>query len=105
MNVAGWGMTQTHRPTKQEEPTKRLSIDMPASLHRRFKVACAKHSLSMVGEALEFFPASHRRTREELMGWRRGGNRRIAGKACKCHIVNMTKTRVNPRAAPARAAL
>jgi len=52
---------QTHKPTKQEEPTKRLSIDMPASLHRRFKVACTKHGLSMAGETLEFF---ERRTTE-----------------------------------------
>jgi ParG len=52
---------QTHQPTKQEERTKRLSIDMPESLHRRFKVACAKHGLSMVGEALQFF---ERRTTE-----------------------------------------
>jgi hypothetical protein len=44
---------QTRRPTKQEEPTKRLSIDMPASLHRRFKMACTKHGLTMVGEAIE----------------------------------------------------
>jgi hypothetical protein len=26
---------------------------MPASLHRRFKLACTKHGLAMVGEAIE----------------------------------------------------
>jgi hypothetical protein len=52
---------QTHKTTKQEEPTKRLSIDVPASLHRRFKVACAKHGLSIAGEALALF---ERRTTE-----------------------------------------
>jgi hypothetical protein len=55
--------TQPHKPTKvgTGEPTKRLSIDMPASLHLRLKVACARHGLSMVGEAIAFF---ERRTAE-----------------------------------------
>jgi hypothetical protein len=52
---------QTHRPTKQEEPTKRLSIDMPASLHRRFKRVCVDNDLSMVGEVIAFI---ERRTAE-----------------------------------------
>lgn len=44
--------TQTHfspKPEKREvaktekdEPTRRLSIDLPKSLHRRFKTACTK---------------------------------------------------------------
>jgi hypothetical protein len=33
--------------------TKRLTLDMPAALYRRFKVACAKHRLSMTGEAID----------------------------------------------------
>jgi hypothetical protein len=36
--------TQTHNPSKvgMEEPTRRLSLDVPASWHRRFKTACSK---------------------------------------------------------------
>ena len=45
---------QTHIPTKVVEPMKRLSIDMPASLHRRFKVACTTADKVMVGEVLAF---------------------------------------------------
>jgi hypothetical protein len=44
--------SQTHIPTQTVEPTKRLSIDMPVSLHRRFKGACGKAGLTMVDEVL-----------------------------------------------------
>lgn len=55
--------TQPHKPTKvgTSGPTKRLSIDMPPTLHRRFKIACTKHDLSMVREVIDFI---ERRTAE-----------------------------------------
>lgn len=55
--------TQTHIPSKAgkmepvetavEEPVARLSIDLPKSLHRRFKTACAKADLKMVAEVID----------------------------------------------------
>lgn len=33
-----------------DEPTKRLSLDLPASLHTRFKTACSATARKMVGE-------------------------------------------------------
>jgi hypothetical protein len=45
-----------HIRTKVAEPMKRLSIDMPVNLHRRFKRAC-----TMVAEVLAFI---ERRTAE-----------------------------------------
>jgi hypothetical protein len=69
--------TQTHispKPDKREsaktgegkaaekaEPTKRLSIDLPQSLHRRFKTACAKADRVMNDEVESFI---RRRTAE-----------------------------------------
>ena len=32
------------------EPTKRLSLDLPASVHTRFKTACSATGRKMVGE-------------------------------------------------------
>jgi hypothetical protein len=48
--------TQTHIPPKveMEEPTRRLSLDVPASWHRRFKTACSKCDKKMVAEVLDF---------------------------------------------------
>lgn len=43
------------------EPTKRLSIDLPASVHTRFKTACSATGRKMVGEVQEFI---ERRTAE-----------------------------------------
>ena len=37
-----------------DEPTKRLSIDVPESLHTRFKVACAKSQIKMAPEIIAF---------------------------------------------------
>jgi hypothetical protein len=50
-------------PAKEEkqEPTKRLSIDLPKSLHRRFKTACSDADKKMVVEVMEFIK---RRTAE-----------------------------------------
>jgi hypothetical protein len=36
------------------EPTRRLSIDLPASLHRRFKTACSKADKKMLREVMDF---------------------------------------------------
>lgn len=42
-------------PKPQEpERTKRLSIDLPESWHRRFKVACAKTDKKMIDEVADF---------------------------------------------------
>ena len=55
---------QTHIDTKvetlkvtetvKEQPTARLSIDLPKSLHRRFKTACAKSDRKMAEEVITF---------------------------------------------------
>jgi hypothetical protein len=45
---------QAHIHTKVAEPTKRLSIDIPASLHRRFKLACTTADKVMVAQVLAF---------------------------------------------------
>jgi hypothetical protein len=56
--------TQTHISPKVEiseavasvkvEPMRRLSIDLPESLHRRFKAACAKADKKMLAEVTSF---------------------------------------------------
>jgi hypothetical protein len=56
--------TQTHispkvgmaAPAKvvNAEPTQRLSIDLPKSLHRRFKTACARTDKKMLAEVTDF---------------------------------------------------
>lgn len=40
--------------TVPDEPTKRLSLDLPASLHTRFKTACSATDRKMVGELQAF---------------------------------------------------
>lgn len=37
-----------------DEPVKRVSIDVPESLHTRFKVACAKTRSKMAPEIIAF---------------------------------------------------
>ena len=39
---------------KSSEPTKRLSLDLPASVHTRFKTACSATGRKMVSELQEF---------------------------------------------------
>ena len=39
---------------KTDEPTRRVSIDVPESLHTRFKVACAKSRAKMAPEIIAF---------------------------------------------------
>ena len=43
------------------EPSKRLSLDLPASVHMRFKTACSATGRKMVGELQDFI---ERRTAE-----------------------------------------
>ena len=43
------------------EPTKRLSLDLPGSSHRRFKTACSATGRKMVGELKQLI---ERRTAE-----------------------------------------
>lgn len=43
------------------EPTKRLSLDLPRTVHIRFKTACSATGRKMVGEIQEFI---ERRTAE-----------------------------------------
>lgn len=38
----------------QIEPSKRLSLDLPASVHTRFKTACSATGRKMVGELQQF---------------------------------------------------
>lgn len=44
-----------------EEPTRRLSIDLPATVHQRFKTACAANGRKMTAEVEELIT---RRTAE-----------------------------------------
>jgi len=40
--------------TANDEPTKRLTVDMPRSLHLRFKSLCAQHDMKMNDEIRQF---------------------------------------------------
>ena len=42
------------RPKAADEPTQRLSLDLPKSLHKRFKAACALGDTKMTTEILHF---------------------------------------------------
>jgi len=48
-------------PPQTKEPTARLSLDIPAELHSRFKSACARSRLKMTTELLALI---ERRTAE-----------------------------------------
>lgn len=57
---AGHDTTRAETPAVKlapEEPTKRLSIDLPANLHTRFKTACSATNRKMVGEMQAFIEA------------------------------------------------
>jgi hypothetical protein len=63
---AGHDRRPANAPAPQEapkpaEPTKRLSLDLPASVHTRFKTACSATGRKMVSELQEFI---ERRTAE-----------------------------------------
>ena len=47
------------------EPTKRLSLDLPESVHRRFKTACSAASTKMVSELHAFIEARTAELEEE----------------------------------------
>jgi hypothetical protein len=47
------GLGVTTKPGKTE-PTRRLSIDLPESWHRRFKIACTRADKKMIDEVTEF---------------------------------------------------
>lgn len=54
---AGHDTTRTEKTVVKigtDEPTKRLSLDLPASLHTRFKTACSATDRKMVGELQAF---------------------------------------------------
>lgn len=54
---AGHDTTQAVRPVANpvpEEPTKRLSLDLPVSMHTRFKTACSAANRKMVAELQAF---------------------------------------------------
>jgi len=64
----GAGHDKPHKPSASqakekpaEEPTKRLSLDLPQSVHTRFKTACSATNRKMVGEVQQFI---EQRTRE-----------------------------------------
>jgi hypothetical protein len=46
--------TREHPEGGKGESTRRLSIDLPASLHRRFKTACSKTDKKMLREVMDF---------------------------------------------------
>lgn len=49
----GHDTTQAVKPVAKsapDEPTKRLSLDLPARMHTRFKTACSATDRKMVGE-------------------------------------------------------
>lgn len=54
---AGHDTTQAAKPAPPpaaEEQTKRLSLDLPASMHTRFKTACSATNRKMVTELQAF---------------------------------------------------
>ena len=52
-NAPDAGLGVTTKPGKAE-PTRRLSIDLPESWHRRFKIACTRADKKMIDEVSEF---------------------------------------------------
>jgi hypothetical protein len=48
--VGKWETSKVVKP----EPTRRLSIDLPESWHRRFKTACSKTDKKMLAEVTDF---------------------------------------------------
>lgn len=52
--VAAFTQSGAGTDNKLDEPTRRVSIDVPESLHTRFKVACAKTRSKMAPEIITF---------------------------------------------------
>jgi hypothetical protein len=56
----------TPRPKAvQEEPTKRLSLDLPVSMHTRFKTACSATNRKMVAELQAFIETRTKELEDE----------------------------------------
>lgn len=66
---AGQGMTRASKPVAKaaatDEPTKRLSLDLPASLHTRFKTACSANDRKMGGELQAYIEARTKELEDE----------------------------------------
>ncbi len=66
---AGHDTTRASKPVakaaKMDEPTKRLSLDLPASLHTRFKTACSATDRKMVGELQAYIEARTKELEDE----------------------------------------
>ena len=45
-------MREPTTPQNHTEPTKRLSLDLPETMHRRFKTACSATDTKMAGEVI-----------------------------------------------------
>lgn len=56
------------RPTIDREPTKRLTIDVPLSLHKRIKSQCAMQNLVIAGEIRELLEQRFPNTSEPGVG-------------------------------------
>ena len=48
------GTGHDRKAVESTEPTKRLSLDLPASTHTRFKTACSATNRKMVAEVYDF---------------------------------------------------
>jgi hypothetical protein len=59
--------TAAAKPEQPAEPTKRLSLDLPASTHTRFKTACSATGRKMVAE-LQAYIAQRTEELEEEAG-------------------------------------
>ncbi len=53
LNPTNVGLGDTPAPAPKEK-MRRLSVDLPANLHRRFKIACARSDMSMLEEVARF---------------------------------------------------
>ena len=57
-----------------DEPIKRLSINLPQSLHTRFKTVCSATNRRMVRELLDFIESRTAELEEETGLWRDQAN-------------------------------
>ncbi len=65
---AGHDTSQAEKPVVKSvsvEPTKRLSLDLPSSLHTRFKTACSATDRKMVGELQTYIEARTQELEDE----------------------------------------
>lgn len=59
------GTTQGELPKAEAEPMKRLTIDVPASLHRRIKVQCAAREVKIADEVRKLLDKHFPETSEQ----------------------------------------